>query len=207
MTLTDILIAITKLEKKLSDYKKLRFKYIRYIIIWSLVMYFTYNQINFFYYLGLVLVIIHSINLISNIFRTRMYRKKLDNLEKTYTRYKDINEQQKSNNRHYSNDEYERMFKDIFKDMFNSTYNTNKQDNSFRPTLKTNTEYIDALKLFNLDKTASAEEFKTKYRELSKKWHPDMFSLDSEENQNIANRNFQKLNNAYSIIKKYRGFK
>ena len=48
---------------------------------------------------------------------------------------------------------------------------------------------------------------KRKYRGLSKIWNPDKFINDSIENQEIANRNFQRLNNAYNIIKKYKNIK
>lgn len=43
--------------------------------------------------------------------------------------------------------------------------------------------------------------------ELVKKWHPDVFSNDTKENQEISKRNMQKLNNAYNIIKKHKGIK
>lgn len=48
---------------------------------------------------------------------------------------------------------------------------------------------------------------KRRYRELTKKWHPDKFVNKSEETQETAKRNFQKLNNAYNNIKKYKNIK
>lgn len=48
---------------------------------------------------------------------------------------------------------------------------------------------------------------KKRYHSIAKNWHPDKFSTDTKENQDIATRNFQKANNAYIIIKKYKQIK
>jgi len=48
------------------------------------------------------------------------------------------------------------------------------------------------------------ETIKKKYRKLAMKWHPDRFANDTFENQEIAKRNFQKVNNAYQKIKEYK---
>ena len=67
-------------------------------------------------------------------------------------------------------------------------------------------DYVDtstiskSYKLFGLEEKCSDVDIKKKYRELSKKWHPDKFSNDSLENQEIAKRNFQKVNSAYNVI-------
>jgi len=53
----------------------------------------------------------------------------------------------------------------------------------------------DALNTIGLPKTASAEEFKTKYRELAKKYHPDIYKDDPEK--------FKKINEAYQLIQEY----
>ena len=66
--------------------------------------------------------------------------------------------------------------------------------------------YIDnsiidkSYKLFSLEEKCSDIDIKKRYRDLSKKWHPDKFSNDTIENQEIAKRNFQKVSNAYNII-------
>lgn len=54
--------------------------------------------------------------------------------------------------------------------------------------------------------TISEKDLKYKYRELSKKYHPDMFSTSSKEIQDKAKRNFQKINMMYQEFKKYRNF-
>jgi len=58
--------------------------------------------------------------------------------------------------------------------------------------------------LMNLKLTDDIITIKKKYRELAKKYHPDKFAQDTYKSQEAANRNFQKLNEAYSIIKKYK---
>jgi len=55
-------------------------------------------------------------------------------------------------------------------------------------------------------RTDSSNDIKKQYRKLAMKWHPDRFAKDTKENQEIANKNFQKLNNAYIVIKKYKNF-
>ena len=53
----------------------------------------------------------------------------------------------------------------------------------------------------HIDLKNEISKIKGKFRELAKKWHPDIFATDTRENQDIANRNFQKLNAAYELIK------
>ena len=48
---------------------------------------------------------------------------------------------------------------------------------------------------------------KKKYRELSKIHHPDKYINESMEKQEIAKRNFQKLNSAYNILLEYKNKK
>jgi curved DNA-binding protein CbpA len=67
-------------------------------------------------------------------------------------------------------------------------------------------EYLKALKLLNLNVKSTEEEIKRKYKELAKVYHPDKYSNDDKK-QEVAKRNFQKLNYAYDIIKKYKKFK
>ena len=68
------------------------------------------------------------------------------------------------------------------------------------------TDSIDnAFTLFNMSKQDNEIDIKKRYRELSKQWHPDKFVNDIVDNQEIAKRNFQKIVNAYEIIKKYKG--
>lgn len=77
------------------------------------------------------------------------------------------------------------------KDMITNNINTDSIDNAF--------------KLFDVNKEDNEQDIKKRYRELSKQWHPDKFVNDISDNQEIANRNFQKVVNAYEIIKKYKG--
>jgi molecular chaperone DnaJ len=54
----------------------------------------------------------------------------------------------------------------------------------------------EALNIIGLPKTASAEELKTKYKELAKKFHPDVYKEDPGK--------FKKINEAYQLIQDYK---
>lgn len=67
---------------------------------------------------------------------------------------------------------------------------------------------ITSAKLLGIDIDKDDDiTIKKRYRELSKIYHPDKFTNQSYEMQEKANRNFQKLNTAYNIIKDYRKLK
>lgn len=66
---------------------------------------------------------------------------------------------------------------------------------------------VIAFGLMKLKVDSTSDEIKKKYRKLVLKWHPDRWSTDTEENQVIAERNFKKLNNAYSLIKQHKNIK
>lgn len=54
----------------------------------------------------------------------------------------------------------------------------------------------DAYTILELNSSATPEELKKKYRELSKKWHPDINKEPSAEDK------FKKINEAYQLIQK-----
>jgi DnaJ-domain-containing protein 1 len=62
----------------------------------------------------------------------------------------------------------------------------------------------DAYDLMDLKITDDVDIIKKKYRQLALKWHPDKWVNDTLANQKVAERNFQRLNNAYEVIKKYK---
>jgi len=54
----------------------------------------------------------------------------------------------------------------------------------------------EALNVIGLPKTASADEFKVKYKELAKKFHPDIYKEDPNK--------FKRINEAYQLIQDYK---
>lgn len=63
----------------------------------------------------------------------------------------------------------------------------------------------NSAKLMNVDlENDDLIVIKKKYRELSKKHHPDKYINDSIKKQEAAKRNFQKLNTAYNILLEYK---
>lgn len=54
--------------------------------------------------------------------------------------------------------------------------------------------------ILEISKDATTNEIKRKYRELTKKYHPDKFSNASEESKKQAENKFREINEAYSIL-------
>lgn len=57
--------------------------------------------------------------------------------------------------------------------------------------------------ILGISKTASNEEIKKRYKELTKTFHPDMYL--SEESKKEAEKRFAEINEAYDLISKERG--
>ena len=62
-------------------------------------------------------------------------------------------------------------------------------------------EVQEALKFFDLEQSATAEEIKQKYITLALKYHPDKAK---PADQDATTENFQKLSNYYLVLQKYR---
>lgn len=63
----------------------------------------------------------------------------------------------------------------------------------------------NAYKVLGIDNTASDEEIKKAYRKMAVAHHPDKFATMGEQHQKAANEKFQKIQEAYEIVKKERG--
>jgi DnaJ like chaperone protein len=64
-----------------------------------------------------------------------------------------------------------------------------------------------AYRILELDAGASDDEVKKAYRKMAMKYHPDKVGYLGEEIKNKADEKFKKINEAYEVIKKERGFK
>ncbi len=62
-----------------------------------------------------------------------------------------------------------------------------------------------AYKILEIESTATEDELKKAYRKMAIKYHPDKVHYLGEDVQNAANEKFQKVNEAWEIIKKQRG--
>ena len=56
----------------------------------------------------------------------------------------------------------------------------------------------NALKVLELKKTATQSEIRSRYRELSKKWHPDKYQSDEDKEE--ANAKFVEIQAAYEKL-------
>lgn len=62
-----------------------------------------------------------------------------------------------------------------------------------------------AYKILEVESTASDDDLKKAYRKMAVKYHPDKVTYLGEDVQNAANEKFQKVNEAWEILKKQRG--
>ncbi|MDP2334957.1 MAG: TerB family tellurite resistance protein [Bacteroidota bacterium] len=62
-----------------------------------------------------------------------------------------------------------------------------------------------AYKILEVEPAATDDELKKAYRRMAVKYHPDKVHYLGEDIQNAANGKFQKVNEAWEIIKKQRG--
>jgi len=68
--------------------------------------------------------------------------------------------------------------------------------------IEQNSLITEAYKILRINPTASIDEIKKAYRKLANKYHPDKVDFLGEEETIFANDNFQKITNAYEIIKR-----
>lgn len=85
--------------------------------------------------------------------------------------------------------------------MFNSQRNTGGSTNFHNPN-----ELENAFKILGIDKNTPEREVKKAYRKLAVKYHPDKVSQLGKEFQKGAKEKFQKVQDAYEIVKKSKGF-
>jgi len=78
---------------------------------------------------------------------------------------------------------------------------------SFESLISKGSSIEDAYKILEVSPNASDEDIKKKYRKLALEHHPDKVSYLGEEIQKKAQERFKKINEAYEMIKKHRGFK
>lgn len=69
------------------------------------------------------------------------------------------------------------------------------------------TSYSSAYKILEIEPNASEDEVKKAYRKMAKKYHPDRVASLGESHQKAAKEKFQKVQEAYEIIRERRGFK
>lgn len=125
--------------------------------------------------------------------------KKNDDFDDFYERFK-------SNKSEYFNENFGDIFEEFFKEFGQQSNWKNSGRQQFNnPPINSNLD--NSFKLMKLNKEDDETTIKKRYRELSMKWHPDRWTNNTKENQEIANRNFIKLNNAYECIKKHKNIK
>lgn len=201
MTTKKIRIDIEKNIKEL-------FKYSILLIIFSI---FTIYVTGVFKYVTLIFLIYYAYSTVNSMYnivklnkllekqKQREYEDDMKEFERIFQEY--MNKFHNMEQEHY--ERMRRKFSDTYAGYKSYDYYGNKYTNT-----KTNYISVDvynAFKLLKLSQDSNIEQIKKKYRELVMKHHPDKYD-NNPDNHKIATRNLQKLNNAYSVLKKHKNF-
>jgi DnaJ-domain-containing protein 1 len=148
-----------------------------------------------FWFISHVISIYKSIGQYGREARDSQYRFERSQAEfrKSRERYDNIFNKRKTRDFDEVYDEYKKFFEEQYRQQQRQVV-VNRGEMSI----------ADAYKLMKLTYSNTPDEIKKKYRQLAMQWHPDRFATESKSKQEIANRNFQKLNSAYSVIKKHK---
>lgn len=93
--------------------------------------------------------------------------------------------------------EFQETFKHLFKHLF---------EFGFQSTFQQLIESLDplgekhALKILELERGVNQDQIKARYRELTKKWHPDRFKNQDEKDE--AHEKFVQIQQAYERLSK-----
>lgn len=128
----------------------------------------------------------------------------LGNLSDNYRKIRKL--QLKEEDEKYKYDNYDSFdFNKILEDLYEQARKQNQQYQYYTSSFQNTNKLANAYTLFKLKSDSSIDDIKAKYRELAFKWHPDKWATDTIDNQNVAKRNFQKMQAAYELIKKDKG--
>jgi len=106
-----------------------------------------------------------------------------------------------------SNYQKKNNFKDSFEGNKSTSNNKNYQGKGYQFLNQFFTPTYNPYIILGLENSVTNEEIKKAYRELVKKYHPDVILDKSDQFKNMAKEKFQAINDAYETIKKIRGIK
>lgn len=147
------------------------------------------------------------LKLVLSFFCGSLIYKNAKKMSKNYLMIKQMQLQENSYENRQKHRNYQEEFNKILEEMMNDArfkniYEQYKQQYQNQTNYRHSSKLANAYQLFKLPPESTIEEIKLRYRELAMKWHPDKWTTDTITNQNVAKRNFQKLQAAYELIKK-----
>ena len=89
-----------------------------------------------------------------------------------------------------------------FKNASSGKHSGNKANGTNRQQAETNSRPKDPYQILGVDRNATKQEIQAAYREKVKQYHPDRVSNLGEELQEMANRKFVEIKDAYDTLMK-----
>ncbi len=135
------------------------------------------------------------------------YYLKNNRLPSFFYRQKKTDRNNKNNSNNNTNADYNSSDNHDYKSSYNNTknnnnYNENYYSNGDNTGQNNNRSDKNPYEILGIDKNATEQEIRAAYRKLVKQYHPDRVAGLGKEFQDLANKKFIEIKEAYNSLKK-----